>query len=383
LIEQFSIALIVESITFSVKSNNPLAFVVRSIVLGIVISAVLLTFIPALRYGESFSLNWFAADPQTPERLSFSAAINRAGPAVVNIYTRATGTRRTALFRRERVERVGLGSGVIMTEQGHILTGHHVIDNADEIIVSLQDGRNLEAQLIGYDIHTDLAVLKVNADNLPVIPQMESIQPRVGDLVMAIGNPLNLGQTITQGIISATERTGTGNSNGLRQYAQFIQTDAVMNEGSSGGALIDSNGNLVGINHANFKSLDANNRVVDVAGVFFAVPYDLAKSIMDQLISDGTVTRGLLGIVGDELVNRSTTEFLGIRVSAMDPQGAAARGGMQILDVIIELNGESVQSSQKMLEKIAETEPGTILDFVILRNGQTIALPIQISALTS
>jgi serine protease DegS len=156
-----------------------------------------------------------------------------------------------------------------------------------------------------------------------------------------------------------------------------------MNEGSSGGALIDSNGNLVGINHANFKSLDANNRVVDVAGVFFAVPYDLAKSIMDQLISDGTVTRGLLGIVGDELVNRSTTEFLGIRVSAMDPQGAAARGGMQILDVIIELNGESVQSSQKMLEKIAETEPGTILDFVILRNGQTIALPIQISALTS
>lgn len=362
------------------KANNPLAFIVRSILLGIVVSAVLLTFVPALRYGESFSLNWFEVGPKTPERLSFSDAISRAGPAVVNIYTRATGTR-TTLFRRERVERRGLGSGVIMTDQGYILTGHHVIDNADEIIVTLQDGRNLDAQLIGYDIHTDLAVLKVNADDLPVIPQVDDMQPRVGDLVMAIGNPLNLGQTITQGIISATERAGSGN--GLRQYADYIQTDAVMNEGSSGGALIDSNGNLVGINHANFKSLDANNRVVDVAGVFFAVPYDLAKRIMDQLITDGTVTRGLLGIAGDELIREDSGEFAGIRVTSIAPQGAAAKGGMQLMDIIIELNGQKVQSSRRMQDEIADTEPGTILNFVVRRRGQNITLPIEISVLES
>ncbi len=364
------------------KSNNSLAFIVRSILLGIVVSAVLLTFVPALRYGESFSLNWFTAAPQTVERLSFSDAINRAGPAVVNIYTRATGTR-TTLFRRERVERRGLGSGVIMTEQGHILTGHHVIDNADEIIVSLQDGRNLEAQLIGFDFHTDLAVLKVNADNLPVIPQIDDMQPRVGDLVMAIGNPLNLGQTITQGIIGATQREGRGN--GLRQYAEFIQTDAVMNEGSSGGALIDSNGNLVGINHANFKSLDANNRVVDVAGVFFAVPYDLAKSVMDQLISGGTITRGYIGIGGAEAINRSGNDVVGIIVTDIDPRGAAALGGMLIGDRIIELDGDKIQGSAQMLDLIAETPPGTVMNFVVIRNAngqeQTITLPIEIAAL--
>ena len=364
------------------KSNNPLTFLVRSIILGIVISAVLLTFVPALRYGDSFSLNWFESDSKTPERLSFSDAINRAGPAVVNIYTRATGTR-TTLFRRQRVERRGLGSGVIMTENGHILTGHHVIDNADEITVSLQDGRNLEAQLIGYDIHTDLAVLKVNADNLPVIPQVEGVQPRVGDVVMAIGNPLNLGQTITLGIIGATQRTGFGN--GLRQHAQYIQTDAVMNEGSSGGALVDSKGNLVGINHANFKSLDANNRVVDVAGVFFAVPYDLAKSIMDRLITDGTITRGHLGIVGTERFNRTTNDFEGIRVDAIDPNGTAAESELRIQDVIFELNGSKLESSAQMSDIIASTPPGSVLDFSVVRKineqDHIISLPIEVSIL--
>ncbi len=364
------------------KANNPLAFVVRSIVLGIVVSAVLLTFVPALRYGESFSLNWFESDSTTPERLSFSDAINRAGPAVVNIYTRATGTR-TTLFRRERVERRGLGSGVIMTEQGHILTGHHVIDNADEITVSLQDGRNLEAQLIGYDIHTDLAVLKVNADNLPVIPQVEGVQPKVGDLVMAIGNPLNLGQTITQGIIGATQRSGS--ANGLRQHAQYIQTDAVMNEGSSGGALVDSNGNLVGINHANFKSLDANNRVVDVAGVFFAVPYELAKSVMDQLISGGTIIRGYIGIQGSEALDKEAKDFVGIIVTQMEPRGSAALSGMRIGDRIIELNGSKVEGSVQMSETIANTTPGEILNFVVVRTineqERVINLPIEVSVL--
>ncbi len=358
------------------KANKYLAFIVRSILLGIVVSAVLLTFVPALRYGESFSINWFNSERKIPERLSFRDAINRAGPAVVNIYTTAIGTR-TTLFRRERVEQRGLGSGVIMTESGHILTCYHVIDNADQIVVSLQDGRNLEAQMIGFDVHTDLAVLKVNADNLPVIPQIEDRQPHVGDLVMAIGNPYNLGQTTTQGVVGAL-RAGLGN--GLRQYSDYIQTDAVMNEGSSGGALIDSNGYLMGINNANFKSLDENNRVIDVAGVFFAVPYDLAKSVMDRLISGGMVTRGYMGIQGAELI-QSVNGVIGIGVTAIDPAGPAAKGGMQLQDVIIELDGEKVDSSKQMLDKITETPPGTIMNFVVRRQGQTITLPIEISTL--
>ena len=339
-------------------------------ILGITVAVILLIFIPEFRQGSGINFSWLQNKVSAPERLSYYDALSRSAPAVVNIYSVSFDTR-NSIFRNRSNERTSLGSGVIMTDEGHLLTCYHVIKDADSIYVALQDSRILEAQLVGFDVLTDLAVLKVKAADLHIIPQVENTGIRVGDVVMAIGNPYNLGQTITQGIVS---RTGL---NGLANYVDFIQTDAVLNQGNSGGALVDSNGYLMGITNANFQTLDNRRRLTSVDGINFAVPYELAKRVMDEIISDGRVTRGQLGISGSE--SRGAP---GIIVTAVSPNGPASNAGMQVNDILLSVNGVRLESAAKTLDMIAETKPGTELIVEVSRNQQVITMTVVVGELS-
>ncbi|WP_422121145.1 trypsin-like peptidase domain-containing protein [Neptunicella marina] len=355
-------------------------FFTKSILLGVVVSAVMLLLIPDLRQGTGLELRLFNQPSTANDRVSFHEAVKSATPAVVDIYSTGIETRPFP-YRGRQVERASLGSGVIMSEQGYILTCYHVIRNAETISVRLSDGRILDAQQVGQDPYTDLAVLKIDEENLPVIPQREQTNTRVGDVVLAIGNPYNLGKTITQGVISATGRNGLSNyltnSNG---YAGFIQMDAVLNEGNSGGALVDSNGVLVGINNANFKTLDNQNRVKDVAGIFFAVPYELAKKVMDSIITNGRVIRGYLGISANE--ERDPKNMLpGILVTHIEPFGPAAKAGLRPEDIITKVNNTQVEGVLQVLDIVAETKPGDEITFEIIRNKKIMTVPVIIGEL--
>ena len=258
-----------------------------------------------------------------------------------------------------------------MTESGYILTNNHVVQNADSIVVAVQDGQILEAHIVGYDQYTDLAVLKVDDGvNLHVIPQSEDPDVAVGDMVMAIGNPFDLGQTVTHGIVSRAGRKGLSN------FVDFIQTDAVLNQGNSGGALVDSNGVLVGITNANFQVRDGRNGVRNVDGINFAVPYELAKRVMDEIVTDGRVTRGQLGFIGQEIANRP-----GVTVTAVAKQSPAAKAGLKPNDVILAINDIKLESASKTLDMIAETEPGTQLKLQISRDGELMDMNVTVAEL--
>lgn len=334
--------------------------------------------VPSLRQGTNLRQTFFTAHNSDTNRVSFNSAVRRAAPAVVDIYSSSIDTR-SFPYRGQPIERTKLGSGVIMDKQGHILTCNHVISDAETIEVRLSDGRSVQAQQVGQDIYTDLAVLKIDAENLSVIPQKSHINSEVGDVVLAIGNPYNIGQTITQGVISATGRNGLSNvaNNG---YAGFIQMDATLNEGNSGGALVDSNGNLVGINNANFKTLDSQHRVKDVAGIFFAVPYELAKKVMDSIIADGRVIRGYMGITG-KIPSGPTGPAPGVLVEKVEPYGPAAQAGIQAQDTLIKVNGKNIDSLHQVLDLVAESKPGTLLTFDVVRNNKVLTIPVKITEL--
>ena len=345
------------------------SFIFKSIVLGIVVAAIMLMFIPNLRIGAGFSDGLFSTDSARPARESHYTALSRSAPAVVNIYS-VSIENETGLFRSRSRERASLGSGVIMTQNGYLLTCNHVVANADSIFVAVQDGRVLEAQIVGTDQLTDLAVLKVNADNLHVIPQMDVPDLHVGDVVMAIGNPFDLGQTITHGIVSRAGR------NGLSNYVDFIQTDAVLNQGNSGGALVDSNGTLVGITNANFQVRDSRNGVRNVDGINFAVPYELAKRVMDEIIQKGKVTRGQLGFIGSERRDGS-----GIEVTAVASTSPADEAGLRAGDILIAIDGVQLESASKTLDMIAETKPGKTLELEVNRDGKNIKMQATVAEL--
>ncbi|MCO4790382.1 outer membrane-stress sensor serine endopeptidase DegS, partial [Vibrio cholerae] len=218
-------------------------------------------------------------------QISFNEAVRKAAPAVVNIYNRKYSEN-----DRRKLSIQGLGSGVIVSEKGYIITNYHVVAQADQIVVALQDGRAAAAQLVGKDRRTDIAVLRVEGTGLPVIPLNPDYHPKVGDVVLAIGNPYNLGQTTTFGIISATGRSSISADG--RQA--FIQTDAAINDGNSGGALVNTQGELVGINTASFQQATD----LETYGISFAIPYSLASKIMTKIIADGRVIRGYIGVDG-------------------------------------------------------------------------------------
>lgn len=340
------------------------SFLLKSILIGVIISSIILFLVPDLRQGSGLPLTLFT-EQEHSNKISFSHAVNAAGPAVVNIYSQ--GIENSSYDRRQAIERTSLGSGVIMTAKGYILTCYHVIANAKLIVVALQDGRYEEAQILGYDRYTDLAVLKISSENLQPIPQSSEPNTMVGDVVLAIGNPLNLGQTITQGIVSRIS------NNGLANYFDFVQTDVSLKEGSSGGALVDSEGVLVGINNANFQTRVARNRVESVDGVAFAIPYVLAKKVMDEIVETGKVTRGVVGFVGADLPN------IGIVVDALAQGGPAELAGLQVKDIILAVDGIAADSIRKTLEYISGTLPGKVLEFDISRDNKKIKLKITVA----
>jgi serine protease DegQ len=268
-----------------------------------------------------------------------------------------------------------LGSGVIVSPQGIILTNHHVIEGADEIEVAFADGRKRNAKLIGSDPETDIAVLKIDATDLPgpiTLGKMESVQ--VGDVVLAIGNPFGVGQTVTSGIVSALGR----NQLGINTFENFIQTDAAINPGNSGGALVDTKGNLIGINTAIYSRSGGN------MGIGFAIPINTAKQVMESILTNGSVTRGWIGVEPQNL-SKELAESLnlpkdttGVLISGVLEGGPADKAGMKPGDVLTQVNGQPVNDVVTLLNRIAQTSPGDEAKINLLRKGRSMTLKVQV-----
>jgi len=348
------------------KILSILQYILRSAGYGVIIAIVLLLTVPQLRTSNTHLQQLFTDVEPRNTPLSYARAVNAAAPAVVIIYSEAIESK--PAYNRNVRKITGLGSGVIMASNGYILTNFHVVQNADQVLVLLQSGSQYPADIIGYDIVTDLAVLKVNAKNLPVIPQNKNQISAAGDVVLAIGNPLNLGQTVTQGIISATGRNGLSNTN----YLEFLQMDAAINEGNSGGALVNSNGELVGINSRKFTS---SNQQINIQGIFFAIPYKLAAKVMQQIIENGRVVRGRLGITAK--VYRA--ENKGFVIETIEPNSSALRAGLQPGDVVIQIGDTPIQSITQALDIVAETKPNTTLNFKLYRNKKLLDVAVTIA----
>ncbi len=259
-----------------------------------------------------------------------------------------------------------LGSGVIVSPDGYIITNSHVVEGAEKVKILLEDRRELEAEVVGADEKTDIAVIKVDEKNLPVLPMGDSSEVQVGDIALAIGNPFGIGQTLTMGIISAT---GRGNL-GLEDYEDFIQTDAAINPGNSGGALINTQGNLIGINTAIISSGAQGNQ-----GIGFAVPVNMARQVMEQILKHGKVIRGWLGVSVQD-VTPSIAKAFGLReargalVADLTPNSPAAKSGIEKGDIILEVGGEQVDDKSDVALKVGQTEPGASLSVKLFRDGR-------------
>ena len=315
---------------------------------------------------------------------TYAGAVAVAAPAVVNVYTTKEVQRRGVpadpLYRyffgdsRGGPDRVAsLGSGVIATADGYILTNNHVVQAADEIAVALADGRQFDARLVGADPESDLAVLKVEATGLPIITFGSDDALKVGDIVLAIGNPFDVGQTVTMGIVSALGRSNLG----INVFENFIQTDAAINQGNSGGALVDSTGHLVGINTAIFS------RTGGSIGIGFAIPATLVRQVMNDLIKTGKVTRGYFGVEPED-ITAEAAELLklsradGVVLKGVQRASPAGRAGLEPGDVIVTINGQKVTSSRSMLNQIAQLPPGSNASVRVLRSGKELELPVMV-----
>jgi serine protease DegS len=321
---------------------------------------------------------------------SFSTAVKRASPAVVNISTQRLVTEQVQPsvldqllgggdlqpFYRHRSESA-LGSGVIVDSAGHIITNNHVIANADTINVQLADGRVTRATEVGRDPDTDLALLSINLKDLPVMPLGRSDELQVGDAVLAIGNPLGLGQTVTHGIVSATGRSQLG----VATFENFIQTDAAINAGNSGGALINSRGELIGINTAVLNKTNGGN--VSVEGIGFAIPVNLARGVMKEIIDHGRVIRGWIGIlpedVNDEQAHQLGLARGGVVVTNMYRSSPAVQASLRIGDIITEVEGHTVHNAQDTLSQIALKKPGSDLRLRVLRGKTDVDATVHVT----
>ncbi len=360
-----------------------------TICLGILF--VLQTFKPALLESEEKPIVIKEADTKgvASKITSYRDAAKKAMPAVVNIFTSSKTASNPhqqfmddPLFRHffgdqeeeeEDPSDNSLGSGVIVSDQGLILTNNHVISSADAIEVALADGRKLSAEVVGTDPESDLALLKIEATNLPSITFAKTDELDVGDIVLAIGNPFGVGQTITQGIVSALGR----NHLGINTYENFIQTDASINPGNSGGALIDISGNLVGINSAIYSRNGGS------MGIGFAIPISIAKQVMEQIAVEGVVTRGWVGVEAQNL-NTELAESFGLPsingalIAGIIPNSPAERAGLRAGDVLIAINDKPVINSATMLNLIAVLKPNKRANLKIIRAGKQIDIAILI-----
>ena len=321
--------------------------------------------------------------------ISYADAARRAMPAVVNINTSkevslAKGSfGNDPLFRRFFGDQLGnqkqqiasLGSGVIVSPKGYILTNNHVIEAADDIEVALSDGRKVSAKLVGADPETDLAVIRIDLDNLPTITFAESEQTQVGDVVLAIGNPFAVGQTVTMGIVSALGR----NHLGINTFENFIQTDAAINPGNSGGALVDAHGNLIGINTAIYS----NNSAGGSLGIGFAIPVSTARQVMNEIVSTGQVVRGYIGVEPQEITPEMVDALRlprasGAMIAGVMRNGPADKAGLKPGDILIAVNGHEIADTTSMLNQIAQLKPGESATIAVVRGAQQIDLDVKI-----
>jgi serine protease DegQ len=325
-----------------------------------------------------------------PKKISsFSDAARRAMPAVVNIYTSkaAKGQRHPFMddpvfrhffgesFDTQTRKTANLGSGVIVSEEGYILTNSHVIEAADEIEVALADTRRAKARVVGSDPETDLAVLKVDLPKLPSILFGQSDQVHVGDVVLAIGNPFGVGQTVTLGIVSALGRSHLG----INTFENFIQTDAAINPGNSGGALVDVSGNLIGINTAMYSRAPGGASL----GIGFAIPASTARQVLDQILLHGEVTRGWIGVGVQDMTRELSDSFKlpGIRgalVTEVYRGMPADKAGMRLGDILVAVDGQTVTDSATMLNLVAALDPGKKATFKVVRSQQETEVKVTI-----
>ncbi|WP_188053694.1 Do family serine endopeptidase [Iodobacter fluviatilis] len=323
----------------------------------------------------------------TPAVASYSPAAKLAMPSVVNIYTAKEMKKQLPpLFQDPRFKRFfgdrlggddqrasSLGSGVIVSDQGYIITNNHVVESADEIEVALSDGRTASAKLIGADPDTDLAVIKIELDHLPAITFANGAKAEIGDVVLAIGNPFGVGQTVTMGIISALGRSELG----INTFENFIQTDAPINPGNSGGALVDTKGYLVGINTAIYSKTGGS------LGIGFAIPATTIRQIMDALIKDGSVTRGWLGVEMQEVTTELAASFhlveaKGALIAGVVRGGPADKGGLKPGDILLKIGSDEVQNASGMLNLIAAFKPEDEVVMQVFRKGTPVLLTVKL-----
>ncbi len=315
---------------------------------------------------------------------SFAPAAHKVIPAVVNVFTQQRvrnpvlqdpvlryffGDRQDSRSRQVS----NLGSGVIVSPNGYILTNHHVVEAADEIQIALADGRTLPARVVGADPETDLAVLKIEADKLPAITFAQADSLKVGDWVLAVGNPFGVGQTVTAGIVSALGRTHLG----INTFENFIQTDAAINPGNSGGALVDSGGNLVGVNSAIYSRTGGSQ------GIGFAIPVSIARQVMEQIIQSGSVTRGWVGIEVQDMTPELAESFQlgnaqGALIAGVLKGGPADSGGIRPGDILVAVNNKAVTDSASLLNLISALQPGASAQLKVARKQQSLELKIQV-----
>jgi len=374
------------------QKNKSLAFFFKSVIFGLAAAFIILILRPDL-LGQGrpvVELNEATAPPRynlgnnlSSGVVSYADAVDAAAPAVVNIYTTKIITERPnplyndPFFRyffgdrlapRQRLES-SLGSGVIVSNGGYILTNNHVVEGADEIQVLLRDNRNAEATIVGTDPDSDLAVLKIDLKDLPAITIGKSEDARVGDVVLAIGNPFGVGQTVTMGIISAMGRSSVG----INTYENFIQTDAAINPGNSGGALINPFGQLIGVNSAIYSKSGGYQ------GIGFAIPTKFAIDVMQQLIQSGHVIRGWLGIEVQDISPELAESFhlkdpQGVIVAGILRNGPAAQAGLRPGDIIKTLNGQPVHDTKQVMNTIASFKPDSDIKMDIVRQGKSMEL---------
>jgi serine protease DegS len=375
--------------------GRALTFVAVSVACGLALAFVIVAWRPDLvRRGATVRTLLLPVSPTVerpadrPGPVSYADAVERAAPAVVNIFTARLVTERIApsgldelfgdSFRplyRQRIER-SLGSGVIVDEQGHIVTNQHVISNAAEIRVQLADGRTADATVVGRDPDTDLAVLKINLQDLPVMPLGRSDQLRVGDVVLAIGDPLGLSETVTHGIVSATGRQQLG----IATLEDFIQTDAPINSGNSGGALIDTNGDLVGINTAIADTNPGSQGVVE--GIGFAIPVNMVRGVVREIIEKGRVIRGWIGILPEDVTADEAAQLglarAGVVIATLYLGSPGVQAGLRSGDLITEIDGVRAESAQSVMAHIASLMPGDMVRIKGLRGETSFQVRIRV-----
>ncbi len=328
-----------------------------------------------------------SAGSQANSVVSYSAAVQLAMPTVVNVYTsKEVRVSRNPFgndpfFRRffgdqfgtQRQQTSSLGSGVIVSSQGYILTNNHVVEAADEIEVALSDGRKTTAKVVGADPETDLAIIKIDLPNLPAITLGNVEQAHVGDVVLAIGNPFGVGQTVTMGIISALGRSHLG----INTFENFIQTDAAINPGNSGGALVDTSGHLLGINTVIYSQSGGS------LGIGFAVPVSTAKQVMESIIATGQVVRGYIGVEPQDITPEMAEALKlprtsGAMMVAVQRRGPADKAGLKPGDILIGIENQDVPDTTSMLNQVAQLKPGTTAKIKVLRGNKEIDLTVTV-----